>query len=144
MKIMQERSYILFDGVCNLCNGFVQFVIKRDMEERYHFMSLTSEKAEILLKQYKYKGEKLSSVILLENDKIFTKSGAALRIFKKLNGFWPLLYVFMIVPSFVRNFVYDIIANNRYRWFGKRDSCMMPDASLLKRFPEFQNDKTAN
>ncbi|WP_353132097.1 thiol-disulfide oxidoreductase DCC family protein [Pseudopedobacter sp.] len=128
------QSVILFDGVCNLCNSFVQFVIKHDRKERFRFASLQSDFAEKELANSFIDNQKMSTVILLENGKFYSKSTAALRILKKLNGLWPLLYVFIIVPVFIRDTVYNLIARNRYKWFGKKDSCMIPSPELQRRF----------
>ncbi len=128
------QSVILFDGVCNLCNSFVQFVIKHDRKERFRFASLQSDFAEKELANSFIDNQKMSTVILLENGKLYSKSTAALRILKKLNGLWPLLYIFIIVPAFLRNVVYNLIARNRYKWFGKKDSCMIPSPELQRRF----------
>jgi len=128
------QSVILFDGVCNLCNSFVQFVIKHDKNERFKFASLQSGFAEKELADSFIDTQKMSTVILLENGKLYSRSTAALRILKKLNGLWPLLYVFIIIPAFIRDVVYNLIAKNRYKWFGKKDSCMIPSPELQRRF----------
>ncbi|ADY53437.1 thiol-disulfide oxidoreductase DCC [Pseudopedobacter saltans DSM 12145] len=128
------HSVILFDGVCNLCNSFVQFVIKHDKKERFMFASLQSDFAQKTLVNSFVASQKLSTVVLLEDRKTYSKSTAALRVLKKLNGLWPLLYVFIILPTFIRDAVYNLIAKNRYKWFGKKDSCMMPSPELRRRF----------
>jgi predicted DCC family thiol-disulfide oxidoreductase YuxK len=127
---------IFFDGVCNLCNAFVQFVIKRDKRSQFKFASLQSEAAKGMLPENFFSDAKLSSVVLLEDGKVFSKSTAALRILRRLAGPWKLLYVFIILPPFICNLVYDIIAKNRYRWFGKKESCMVPTPELKHRFLE--------
>lgn len=132
--MQQNQPIIFFDGVCNLCNGFVQFVINRDPKAIFKFASLQSEEAALYLKDSGYDLEKLATVVLLENGKIYTKSTAALRILKGLSGGWPLLYAAQVIPSFFRNKIYDLIAANRYKWFGKNDSCMLPTAELKSRF----------
>lgn len=128
------QSVVLFDGVCNLCNSFVQFVIKYDKNERFKFASLQSDFAEKALSNFFMDSQKMSTVILLENGKLYSRSTAALRILNSLNGLWPLLYVFIIVPAFIRDVVYNLIAKNRYKWFGKKDSCMVPSPELQRRF----------
>lgn len=128
------QSVVLFDGVCNLCNSFVQFVIKYDKNERFKFASLQSDFAEKELANFFMDSQKMSTVILLENGKLYSRSTAALRILNSLNGLWPLLYVFIIVPAFIRDVVYNLIAKNRYKWFGKKDSCMVPSPELQCRF----------
>ncbi len=125
-----DRPVILFDGVCNLCTGSVRFVIERDARKRFRFASLQSPVAERLLGRR----EDLESVILLQNGKIYRKSGAALRIARRLDGLWPALAVFLVVPRFLRDAVYDWIGRRRYRMFGKRDVCWTPQPELAERF----------
>jgi len=125
---------ILFDGVCNLCNGAVQFVIKHDKNKLFKFASLQSTFGQQTLTENHLSNVILNSFILLENGKLYTKSTAALRVIKKLDKGWPLLYVFMIVPPIIRNAVYTWIANNRYKWFGKQESCWLPTPDLKARF----------
>lgn len=129
-----NRLNILFDGVCNLCNGFVVFVIKRDPDAKFKFASLQSEEGEKLQVEFNMEPHKIKTMVLVANDKFYVKSDAALRIFKELSGLWPLLYYFIIVPRPIRNFVYDIVAKNRYRWFGRQDECMVPTPDLKQRF----------
>lgn len=124
---------ILFDGICNLCNKSVQFILKRDPEGNFQFASMQSEAGEKLLKHYGFNGE-IKSIILIDHGKVFRKSSAALRIAGKLQGFWKLLVVFQIIPPFLRDLIYDYIAKNRYRWFGKKESCMLPSPEWKKRF----------
>ncbi|WLR57438.1 thiol-disulfide oxidoreductase DCC family protein [Mesobacillus subterraneus] len=124
---------ILFDGVCNFCDASVQFILNRDPNETFHFASLQSEAGKELLKKYNVRND-VDSMILIENDKVYYKSSAALRITRHLRGAWKLLYVFMVVPAPIRNIAYDLIARNRYKWFGKKDSCMLPPPNVRKRF----------
>lgn len=135
---MQEEpaqySIILFDGVCNLCNNMVHFVIKRDKKNVFKFAALQSGYGQNLLKKFGLETAKHKSIVLVENNKSYTKSTAALRIAKQLTGGWPLLYLFIIIPPFVRNSVYDFIATNRYKWFGKKETCWFPSAELKARF----------
>ena len=125
-----ERPVILFDGVCNLCTGSVQFVIERDSRKQFRFASLQSPVAERLLGRR----NDLDSVVLVENNAIYRKSTAALRIARRLDGLWPALAVFLVVPRFLRDAVYDWIGHRRYRMFGKRDACWVPNAELAERF----------
>ncbi|MFC6996761.1 thiol-disulfide oxidoreductase DCC family protein [Rufibacter roseus] len=125
---------ILFDGVCNLCNGFVQFVIEHDPHGYFKFAALQSEIGQQTLQQHKMPTQQFSSFLLLENGKLYTRSSAALRVFRRLSGAWPLLYGFMILPAFLRDAVYDLVARNRYRWFGQQESCMLPTPELKARF----------
>jgi predicted DCC family thiol-disulfide oxidoreductase YuxK len=125
-----DRPVILFDGVCNLCTGSVQFVIERDSRKRFRFASLQSPVAERLLGQR----DDLESMILVQDGKTYRKSGAALRIARQLDGLWPLLALFLVVPRFLRDAVYDWIGRRRYRMFGKRDTCWVPRPELAERF----------
>lgn len=131
--IKGEKGILLFDGVCNVCNGFVQFVIKRDPAGYFQFASLQSEEGKKLLQQYGLP-ETLETVVLIENNTAYTYSTAPLRTARKLKGFWKFGYVFLIVPRFIRDAVYRFIARNRYRWFGKKESCMMPSPDVQSRF----------
>ncbi len=125
---------ILFDGVCNLCNNSVQFIINRDAKAKFKFASLQSQTGQELLKQFNQSGSELISVMLIRNDRLYSKSNAALEIARQLSGAWPALYIFKIIPSFLRDWIYDWIASNRYRWFGKKDECMIPTPELKSRF----------
>ena len=128
------QSVILFDGVCNLCNGFVQFVIRNDRKGKFKFASLQSEFSQRELSTWNIDHQQISTVILLDGGRIYSKSTAALKIFRKLDGFWPLLFVFIVVPKFLRDAVYNTVAKNRYKWFGKKESCMLPTPELKDRF----------
>jgi predicted DCC family thiol-disulfide oxidoreductase YuxK len=132
--IEAEHPVILFDGMCNLCSGSVQFVIKHDPKRQFRFASLQSRFGQKILQQFGLPADELNSFILLENGNIYTRSTGALRVTKKLNGLWPLLYAFIIVPIFIRNAVYNYIAHNRYRWFGKKEACWLPTPELRKLF----------
>lgn len=123
---------VLFDGVCNFCNSSVQFIINRDPTGKFRFASQQSEVGETLMARHGIAGN--DSIVYIENGKAFTKSSAALRIAKQLSGIWPACSAFTIIPPPIRDAVYDLIAKNRYRWFGKRDSCMIPPPSIRKRF----------
>ena len=128
------QNILLFDGVCNLCNGAVLFVIKRDKKEQIKFASLQSEVGKELLTQYNLPLNEFDSFIYIKNNQILLKSAAALTLMKDIGGVWQLLYAFIIVPKFIRDFVYGVVAKNRYKWFGKQDVCMMPDKKLHSRF----------
>jgi predicted DCC family thiol-disulfide oxidoreductase YuxK len=130
----QFHPVILFDGVCNLCNGFVQFVIARDPEARFRFASLQSNAAGALLNGRIQNGPVPDSVWLVEDGRIYTQSTAALRVARGLGFPWNLSYGFIIVPKPLRDAVYDWVASNRYAWFGKRDVCMVPTPDLRDRF----------
>ena len=126
----QDRPVILFDGVCNLCTGSVQFVIERDSRKRFRFASLQSPIAEKLLGRR----DDLESMVLVQDGRIYRKSTAALLIARRLDGLWPLLAAFLVVPRFLRDAVYDWIGRRRYRMFGKRDTCWVPRPELAERF----------
>ncbi len=130
----QEKPIILFDGVCNFCNASVDFVVARDPKGYFRLGALQSDEAKPYLEEYGIDAGDLSSMVLIENGRIFRQSSAALRIAKHLSGLWPLLYLFIIVPPFIRNVVYNLIANHRYQWFGKSDTCRVPTDDLRERF----------
>jgi predicted DCC family thiol-disulfide oxidoreductase YuxK len=134
MEYDGKHSVILFDGVCNLCNNVVQFVIKHDPKRQFRFASLQSEFGQNIMKKFGLPVDQLNSFILLDNNKIYARSTAALRITKKLNKGWSLLYCFIIVPPFIRNAVYNYVARNRYKWYGKKEECWIPTPELQKLF----------
>ncbi len=133
-----HKSVILFDGVCNLCNSSVNFVIDRDAAGRFKFSALQSPEALPYIAQANRSpedlGDLLQSIILVEGDKMYDKSTAALKIARQLDGLWPLLYGFIIIPRFIRDFVYNWIAKNRYQWFGQLEACRLPTPELRNRF----------
>ena len=132
----RAHGMIFFDGICNLCNHSVQFVIKRDRHDYFRFAALQTEaaKAQLAALNSVPHQEELNTIILLENGKVYDRSTAALRIARKLSGLWPLLYGFMIIPRFIRDFFYQLISKNRYRIWGKQESCMVPSAALKSKF----------
>ena len=129
-----DREIVLFDGVCNFCNGTINFVLKRDKKDSFVFTPLQSGPGQEVLKKHNLPLSEFESFILVSEDKVYQRSSAALRIARKLSGGWPLFYVFMILPKPVRDFFYNIIARNRYRWWGKRDECMIPTPELRNKF----------
>lgn len=135
-----KQPLILFDGICNLCSTSVQFVIKQDHQELFYFAALQSQIGmEITARSTAQTTEQthshqLDSVLLYHNGKVYKKSSAALQTLKLLGGIWSLAYLFILVPLPIRNFIYDFIGRRRYRWFGKKKQCWLPDASLNKRF----------
>ena len=133
---LKNKSIILFDGVCNLCNTSVIFIIKHDKKAHFKFASLQSDAAKELLLQHNVKKNEIDSIVLIENDTLYEKSTAALRISRKLNGGFKILYAFIIIPSLIRDWIYNYIAKNRYTWFGKKDNCMIPSKKLKHRFIE--------
>jgi predicted DCC family thiol-disulfide oxidoreductase YuxK len=126
------RAVLLFDGVCTLCNGFVQFVIQRDPAGRFQFATLQSDAARRLLQAAPQPLP--DTLVLVENGRVFLRSTAALRVARGLKFPWPLAFVLVVVPRPLRDWVYDILARNRYRWFGRRDVCMVPTPELRARF----------
>ncbi len=131
---MNTQAVIFFDGYCNLCNGAVQFTIKRDAHDVFRFASLQSDYAEKNLAPFALEPQKGDSFVLLEGGRVYQRSTAALRVARKLNGLWPLLYGFIIIPGFIRDAVYNYIAKNRYKWFGKQKSCWVPTPELQQKF----------
>jgi len=129
-----DRPIILFDGVCNLCDGFVQFVIRHDEKSLFRFASLQSPVGIELLQKHQLPTEELSSVVLSLGDAFYTKSDAALHILQRLSGPWKLAGSFLILPRFLRDLIYDLVARNRYRLFGQRDVCMIPTPESRERF----------
>ena len=125
---------VLFDGVCNLCNGSVQFILKRDPRGRFRFASLQSEAGRSLMAEHGLDPDVLSSVVLVEDGRAWQESSAALRIARHLPGGWKLLRVFTVIPRPLRDAVYRWIARNRYRWFGKTETCWLPTPELRERF----------
>jgi predicted DCC family thiol-disulfide oxidoreductase YuxK len=129
-----DHAVILFDGVCNLCNGLVQFVVRRDPAGYFRFASLGSAPALQVLGAAPVPEPLPDSVILVEGGAVFTRSTAALRIARRLTFPWHLAYAFVAVPRPLRDLMYDAVARYRYRWFGRRQSCMIPGPGLRERF----------
>lgn len=132
----KHKYIILFDGVCNLCNNSVNFIIKKDKQNYFLFASLQSDAAKKLLLQLNAKNylNNLDSVILIKDNVIYTKSSAALYILKKINFPYSIFFIFIVFPKFFRDFFYDIIAKYRYKWFGKKEMCMIPTKEILGKF----------
>ncbi|HMR91998.1 MAG TPA: thiol-disulfide oxidoreductase DCC family protein [Chitinophagaceae bacterium] len=130
----QGHPVILFDGVCNLCNSSVQFVIRRDKKGSFRFASLQGRSGQQYLQQYHLPVDDFNSFVLIENNRAYTRSTAALRVARRLGGGWKLLYGFIVIPRFIRDAVYNLVAKNRYRWFGKKEACMIPSPELKARF----------
>ena len=124
---------VLFDGVCNFCNGAVNFIIRHDGEKKFKFAPLQSEIGQQMQAKYGI-GEDVDSIILVENDQAYTHSTAGLRVAKGLGSIWSLGYVFIIVPSFIRDFFYRLFAKYRYRLFGRTEACMQPTPDVRERF----------
>lgn len=126
---------LYFDGVCNLCNAVVQWVIKRDKQEQFRFASLQSEVGQSMLMSHFPEKSMIPDSVLLEIDgMLYTKSSAAIKLLQMLGGVYKLSVIALAVPRFIRDAVYDFIARNRYKWYGKRDSCILPTPELKSRF----------
>ncbi len=135
-EVAKNKTVILFDGVCNLCNSAINFVIDKDTNNNFHFASLQSEFGQALLTYFEKDTTDFDSMIVYENGKIKTKSTAALRIAAGLSGNWRFFSVFKIIPAFLRNEVYNIVAKNRYKWFGQKNECRIPTPELKAKFIE--------
>ena len=125
---------VLFDGVCNLCNHSVQFIIKHDAKKQFKFASLQSVIAKDLLKQHGIVDYELNSIVFIDGNRLYLQSTAALKIAKYLDGAWFLLPLLMIIPKFIRDAVYRFIAKHRYKWFGKQESCLIPTEEQKELF----------
>jgi predicted DCC family thiol-disulfide oxidoreductase YuxK len=128
------KKIILFDGVCNFCNWSVQFVMDRDAQKQFYFASLQSDTGQALLERFGLKDADIDSVVFIQGDKAYVKSSAALKIASQLDGWIKVMGIFRIIPTFLSDLVYDIIAANRYRWFGKREHCMIPTREQRAQF----------
>lgn len=132
-KGVPDSALILYDGVCHLCQGFVAFIIRRDPGKRFRFGFLQSAAGQELIRAYPSSG-RLNSVVLIEGTRVFTRSTAALRIARRLTGGWSLFYVFIVIPPFLRDALYDSVARNRYRWFGRSQECRLLTPEDSDRF----------
>lgn len=128
------KAVVLFDGVCNLCNRSVQFIIKRDHSSQFYFAALQSEYGRKQKRELGIPDSSMQSIILVRGNQYFQRSSAVLEIASMLGGVWSVLYVLKIIPRFLRDWIYNGIANNRYRWFGRQDQCMIPTPELKARF----------
>lgn len=133
---MNEHPIILFDGVCNLCNASVNFLIDRDISRSFRYASLQSDTGKELMRKFQKNPEVIDSVVVVKDGKLLTKSDAALEIASLLPFPYPLSALFRIIPKFLRDHVYDLIARNRYKWFGTNDTCRIPDKQTSELFLE--------
>jgi predicted DCC family thiol-disulfide oxidoreductase YuxK len=131
-----NKKIVLFDGVCNLCSNSVQFILKRDKKNQFLFGSLQGKAGQEYLAKFNLPANTFNSFMLVEGDTLYTRSAAALRMLKYLGGGWPLLYAFIIIPKFIRDGVYNLVAKNRYKWFGKKEACWIPAPALKAKFLE--------
>ncbi|HTE12522.1 MAG TPA: thiol-disulfide oxidoreductase DCC family protein [Chitinophagaceae bacterium] len=134
MNKNENKKIVLFDGVCNLCSNSVQFILKRDKKNQFLFGSLQGKTGQDYLKKFNLPANTFNSFMLVEDDTLYARSAAALRMLKHLGGGWSLLYAFIIVPQFIRDAIYNLVAKNRYKWFGKKDACWIPTPALKAKF----------
>lgn len=134
MNNISKKSIILFDGVCNLCNASVNFIIKHDKQKQFLFASLQSDAAKEILLQFPLKKIDLTSIILIKDEVYYDKSTAALLVFKQLKGIYKWPYFFTIIPKKIRDRLYLYISKNRYNWFGKQNTCLIPSKEVKERF----------
>jgi predicted DCC family thiol-disulfide oxidoreductase YuxK len=132
-RLSDSHPIVLFDGVCNLCNSSVQFIIDRDPHAQFRFAPLQSEVGETLRAAHEIP-EELDSIVLIDGGRPYWKSSAALRVARRLQGAWSLLFALIVIPAFLRDAIYGWIARNRYRWFGREDACRLPSPELEERF----------
>lgn len=134
LQIPRDKPILLFDGVCNLCNGLVQFIIERDPDAQFRFTALQSETGQFLLNEAGLSTSALNTVVMYDEGKFYTHSDVPLQIAWHLGKLWRFFYIFKYLPKGIRDRIYDWIAANRYKWFGKQDACMMPTPELQRRF----------
>jgi predicted DCC family thiol-disulfide oxidoreductase YuxK len=130
----ETTSVILFDGVCHLCNSSVNFIIRRDPRAHFKFAPLQSPTGQAFLRRHHLSLDRLDTFVLIERGRAYIRSTAALRVARQLSGLWPVAYLLVVVPRPIRDVVYKVIAQNRYKWFGKREECMIPTAEVRERF----------
>ncbi|CAN5240328.1 thiol-disulfide oxidoreductase DCC family protein [soil metagenome] len=131
---MKNHGVVLFDGICNFCNDKINFIIRHDKNDYFRFAALQSETGKKMLDERGIDMSDPDTFILIENGKVYDRTSAALRIAKKLNGGWPLFYALIIIPPFLRDIAYKIVARNRYKWWGKKESCMIPTPEIRQKF----------
>jgi len=129
-----QTHIVLFDGVCNLCNKSVQFIIHNDPKVKFRFAAIQSEIGQLLLGQLELPLDRFDSIVYISDNKFYIKSTAVLQIIKELGRWWQALYCFIIIPRILRDMVYNMIAKRRYTWFGKSESCMIPPPEYSVRF----------
>lgn len=132
--MIETKSVILFDGVCNLCNASIDFIIKRDTKDCFRVGALQEETGKKLLFGFEVNPEYLDSLVLIEKGQIYFRSTAALKIARSLSGAWPLFYGFIVLPTGIRDGIYNWIGRNRYHWFGKKNTCRLPTPEERAKF----------
>lgn len=135
-----ERSILLFDGECLMCDALVQFVLRQDSKQQFYFAALQSEAGQALLQHYGLPTSDMDSFVYVEEHRALLKSSAALTVLRRLGGLWAVLYVGIILPKRIRDWGYSQIAQRRYQWFGKKESCALPSLEQRKRFIETLKD----
>ena len=136
-NLPKDKHIVLFDGVCNFCNDSVRFIIKRDKKDLYRFASLQSDLGQSLTQSRGIDTNNVDSIVLIQpGEAYYIKSSAALEIAKNLSGLYPILSIFLYLPSWFRDFFYDFVARNRYKWFGKKETCPMPTPDEQEKFLE--------
>jgi predicted DCC family thiol-disulfide oxidoreductase YuxK len=130
----EDKPIILFDGVCNFCNAGVNFIIRQDKKNIFRFAALQSKAGQQLADKYQLPKENFNSFILIDKGKVYNRSTAGFKVYSKLPWYWKWTQIFWIVPRFVTDAVYDLIARNRYKWFGKKEECMIPTPEIRSRF----------
>ena len=133
-KEQLENPIVMFDGECNLCNGLVKFIIRRDPRGKLRFAALQSEAGQRLLERFQFPRQNWDSFVVVAGERLYTKSTAALFMVRHLKGAWPLLAILLVVPKPLRDAVYSFVAKRRYKWFGRRESCMLPTPDIQSRF----------
>ncbi|WP_417460576.1 thiol-disulfide oxidoreductase DCC family protein [Kordiimonas sp.] len=136
---MSDNPVMLYDGVCNLCNRSVRFVLKRDKAHRFRFASLQSSEAQAILAVHGVTIE-MDTIYLVMDGKLYDRSSAVLRIMAKLSALWPLMVVFLVIPKSVRDWIYNKVGENRYRLFGRTDTCQLPDKDVRQYFLDINRD----
>ncbi len=134
LTVPLDKPILLFDGVCNLCNTSVQTVIELDKNSQFRLASLQSEVGQMLLKKNNLPTKDLNTVVLIDKDNVYLRSDVPLEVMRQLGGGWQFFYIFKIVPRVIRDSVYNFIASNRYRWFGKEEACWLPSPEIRQRF----------
>ncbi|MFL5811831.1 MAG: thiol-disulfide oxidoreductase DCC family protein [Flavisolibacter sp.] len=134
LPLLMNHAVILFDGVCNFCNAAINFVLKQDKKGIFRFAPLQSEVGQELLKQYNLSTKDFDSFVLIDEGKVYKKSTASLRVMNKLPWYWKEAQILRVVPTFLRDAIYDFVAKHRYKWFGKKEQCMVPTPEMRSRF----------
>ena len=134
-KFPKQKKIILFDGVCNLCNSSINYVIDKDVDDEFRFLALQSDLGKELQNYLGITSKTLDSIILfIPDEAYYIKSTAAIKIMSRFSGAWKLISIFNIIPASIRDFIYDVVARNRYKWYGKQNQCRIPTPELKSKF----------